>query len=237
MTSKENEKMNNSKHDERRSIHPKDAVKEVYEVLSGGVSARQVLFGSKYQKEREKFIGAVFCFTIRNYQGREVFLRQPAMDPPDFELLMPTDRPTKEKPFDVAKVELVTFPAHFDDRLKKELRERAKQIVLEKMRPTLQVPSSTTLLIFLNTTHQRTAFFGVSDAISGTAKNPYMAIWVLRLVDQEDKEMTFAATQVHPELSGDIRIKLSEEIRKGVVYNHPLLGKYARPIDSIPKDA
>lgn len=220
------------KYDAKRSIHPKDAIKEIYELLTTGVRAGEILFGSRYKRDREKFIGSAFCFAIRAFQKREVFLRQPTDDPPDFELLMPTDRPTKEKPFDVAKVELVTFPAHFDKLPKVGVRERAKQIVLGKMKPTIQVLPSTTLLIFLNTTHQQTAFFGVSDALSVAARNPYMSIWVLRLLgfDEAGKEMTFAATQIQPELSGDIRVNLNEEIRKGVIYNHPLLEKYAKPV-------
>jgi hypothetical protein len=214
-----------------RYIHPRQALREVAELLVvKKIPAKVILNSPKHKLDREKFIGAMFCLAVRELETREVFLQQPRSDPPDFKLLMPTNRSIKDRPFDTTNVELVTIPPRIDHLNESEIKVASCKIVSEKLSPLIQVIPSTTLLIFLNTTHQNIACDGAITAIAAAQNIQYMSIWIIRILsfDSNTKDMVFCSTQLHPMRSRDIIISARKELE--VERKHPsaLLDKFTR---------
>jgi hypothetical protein len=132
-----------------RHTHPNAILKELVDLITR-IGASKFLHGAGLNKERDAFVACMFSFAIRAHVGAECYIQQ-INDPPDFALLIPTKRPTKEKPFDFAQVEIVEITQAVD---KEEDKLGYVVKILMSTKLTNYAPEKgTILLIFLNTSN------------------------------------------------------------------------------------
>lgn len=130
-----------------RHTHPNAILKELVDLI-GRIGASRFLHGAGLNKERDGFIACIFSFAIRAHVGVECYIQQ-INDPPDFALLIPTERPIREKPFNYARVEIVEITQAVDSQ---EDKIGYVTGILTATKLTNYAPEQgTILLIFLNT--------------------------------------------------------------------------------------
>lgn len=214
-------------------IHPKDAFGELSRLLYQ-IGAKKILAGAGYQKDNEKFLASIFCFSIREFLKKECYFRQPRNDPPDFEMAFPAREPIGRKELEFTRVEIVEVPPVHDNESAEYMRRWSKTIIEKKLRGTLDIDESTNLLIFINTKYQKQAFYSVQDAIKNSAQIKYIAIWIMRIIREPSfgKGSLFATTHVYPERYQDIVLDPSQEAQKGMVYQDTKLEKYMNMTES-----
>lgn len=208
-----------------RYRHPDDILKELLNLIKK-IGAKNFLHGAGQNRERDAFVGCLFAYAVRKYQRREFFFQQNS-DPPDFELIAPTERALREGPFDHFNIEIVTVPPMVDTSDQK-LDYATDLLSRTKFSPEYKPDPGTILLVFINAT-------------CGTALSDELASWVIKNKPPEfgevmciyllsvsaERSFTYIVKSlIHPEISWTLNLK--EEFNQGTIYPHPLIGKFGR---------
>jgi hypothetical protein len=189
------------------------------------IGTKKFLHGSGLNKERDSFVAVLFTYAIRKWSHREWYIQQ-IQDPPDFHIISPTDRPTKEKPIDRLGVEIV------------ELKDETVEVAistLERTKLTNYAPGEgTVLLIFINS---KIGLVNLKDFSIWIARNQdkfkaFSEIYILFL-SQFTPETALDYTLVNVLKVWSQHIVLKEEFNKGVLFPHPLIDKFGVKVKSV----
>ncbi len=207
-----------------KSAHPDHIMHGLIDLI-GKIGTARFLHGAGLNKERDSFVAVLFTYAIRKWSHREWYIQQ-IQDPPDFHIISPTDRSTKEKPIDRLGVEIV------------ELKDETLEAVintLERTKLTNYAPEEgTVLLIFINS---KIGLINLKDFSIWIAKNQdkfkaFSEIYILFL-SQFTLETAVDYTLVNVLKVWSQHVLLKEEFNKGIVFTHPLLDKFGAKIKEV----
>jgi hypothetical protein len=156
---------------------------------------------------------------MRKWSRREWFLQQLKDDPPDFNMLSPTEDVSRKKPIDYLSIEIVELR---DGTLEEALG------TLNRTKLTNYLPQKgMILLIYINST-------------IGLLKLKELNTWVIKNKEKfsnfgevymllfhsfsSEKAVTYSVVNLFKQWSQTC--SLLEEFNKGIVYNHPLIEKH-----------
>lgn len=202
--------------------HPNAILKELVDLIIQ-IGGAEFLNGPKYNKQRDALIACMFAYAIRAFTGREAYIQQ-IEDPPDFALLLPTDRTTKEIPFDYAQVENVQVPTHVDQEPNKL--EFTKDLLLRTKLTNYFPAKGTLLLIHLNATSALQILPGLKVWYQQNQElfKQFGEVFIFYINSVTvDNSITYTVISLRSDWS--ITQNILEENKRKVI-NHPLLDKW-----------
>lgn len=208
--------------DEIKHKHPDLLLAEIFDLIEE-VGSKNFLHSPKYDSERDLFIACLFVYGVRKLQKREWFIQRND-DPPDFEVVSPTDRPIRDHPVDHAGVELVEIPAHT-----KDFDEALRILNKKKLSKNYLVPRGCHLLIFFNH-HLGPQWSGLLKAKLENSKDNFREVWAIYLLSVTlTDSFTYIVKNLRPS-NDEVLVKLKEEAFKGILYTNSLTQKLIRKV-------
>jgi|SRR3989344_437350 len=182
------------------------------------IGTQKFLNGAGYNRDRDSFVSILFTYAIRKWSKREWFIQQ-ISDPPDFYVISPTNRATKDKPIDCMGVEIIEIKAESTD--------EAIVTVLQSKLKNYAPGSGTALLVFLNNKNAIRVGSQLSTwAVRNREKfNNFSELYFLYL-ESFSSTTTWAYRVINIFKVWEQKCVLSEEFKKGILFPHDLIDKY-----------
>lgn len=201
-----------------KNEHPRN----VFSNIILNINFKDLFQGTKFQKERDLFIGCLFAFYLRKLQGREWYIQR-ISDPPDFELIAPTNRVIKDKPFDRAEIEIVQIPERI-----KTLKDAIGIIKSRKIDRPYDLGEGIQLLVFINNNQGPSWLEGLINFFSDS-RDKFSEIWSIYFIPGDINNMAYEVHSLRPSGWWSV-LKVEEELyRKSIP--HPLLDKFMVKIE------
>lgn len=198
-------------------FHPDQIMSGLIDIISE-IGPTKFLRGAGFNKERDAFIGVLFCYAIRKWSQREWFIQQ-IQDPPDFYVISPTDRSIKERPVDRIGVELVEI---MDESIDLAIS------TLERTKLSNYFPSEgTALLIFINS---KISILNLKEFSLWIVRNKekfssFSEVYIL-FMGTSYQEIGMNYTLVNVLKAWSQCCILKDEFGNGVLFPHCLIDKY-----------
>lgn len=208
-----------------KHTHPNKLLSDLKKVITK-VGAKEFLKKAGLNKERELFIGCMFAYAVRMITHNETYIQEVKNDPPDFRILTLTKRVTKDKPFDIANIEMVEIPQIIDKITSSEERRRYAVNLINKSKLDKYSPEKgTILLIFINSQygHEINTILQQWHSSNKILFSNYGEIFTLYLLSSTNQEINYIVKSITKKTTYELNFK--NEFNKKQI-PHELIDKY-----------